>query len=128
MERNRCMANSFVYVQLHTQDHKKAKDFYTSLFDWKLEDNPAAEIPYTEIDVGGEGVSGGMMAAVAPEIPSHWLPFVHVHDIEETTQKAKTLGATVIKKPTNVPGKGRYSVIVDPTGATFALWEPILHR
>ena len=34
------MANPFVHVELNTHDVGKAKEFYGSLFDWKLEDVP----------------------------------------------------------------------------------------
>jgi predicted enzyme related to lactoylglutathione lyase len=41
------MANSFVHVELHTQDPEKAKKFYKDLFDWKFEDVP--DMDYTII-------------------------------------------------------------------------------
>jgi predicted enzyme related to lactoylglutathione lyase len=117
------MTNPFVYLQLHTQDHAKATQFYGSLFQWKLEDNPEAETLYTEVDVGEGGTRAGILAAASPDVPSYWLPFIQVHDVEEVTRRARVLGATIMKEPTAIPGKGSYSVLTDPTGATFALWE-----
>jgi hypothetical protein len=32
------MAHPFVHVELHTNDLARAKDFYTRLFGWKLQD------------------------------------------------------------------------------------------
>ncbi len=34
------MANSFVHVELNTNDLAKAKTFYSNLFSWKLDDVP----------------------------------------------------------------------------------------
>ena len=34
------MGNPFVHVELNTTDPAKARDFYGSLFDWKLQDMP----------------------------------------------------------------------------------------
>jgi uncharacterized protein len=34
------MANPFVHIELQTRDLATAKDFYSRLFDWKLEDIP----------------------------------------------------------------------------------------
>ena len=67
------MANPFVHIELQTSDLAKAKDFYSRLFDWKLEDIPAPgdEMPYTMINVG-EGTGGGMLANPDPKIPPHW--------------------------------------------------------
>lgn len=117
------MANPFVHVELNTTDVKKAKAFYGSLFDWKLEDvdmGPAGA--YTMIQVG-EGTGGGMMRHPVPGAPSAWLSYVLVDDIAAATQKAKSLGATVMKDVTEVPGAGWLSIIMDPTGAALGLWK-----
>ena len=59
-----------------------------------------------------------------PGAPSAWLAYVQVDDIGAATQKAKSLGAKVMKDVTEVKGAGSFSVIVDPTGAAVALWQP----
>jgi len=114
------MANPFVHVELVTNDVAKAKGFYTALFDWKLEDIPGMD--YTLIKVG-EGTGGGMMKNPMPDAPSFWLAYVLVADAAAATEKAKSLGATICKEVTEIPGVGWFSVITDPTGATLALWQ-----
>jgi hypothetical protein len=48
------MTNPFVHVELNPTDVAKAKEFYGSLFDWKLEDVPMGVMgTYTTIGVGG---------------------------------------------------------------------------
>jgi uncharacterized protein len=117
------MANPFVHVELNTTDVDKAKAFYTKLFAWKLEDVPIPGGSYTMISVG-EGTGGGMMKHPMPGAPSMWLSYVLVDDIAAATQKAKSLGATVIKDVTEVMGAGWLSIIIDPTGAPLGLWKP----
>ena len=117
------MANPFVHVELLTTDVGKAKAFYGKLFDWKLEDAPMASGNYTMIKVG-EGTGGGMMKQPMPGAPSAWLAYVQVDDIGAATQKARSLGATVAKDVTEVPGAGWFSVILDPAGAALGLWKP----
>jgi uncharacterized protein len=117
------MANPFVHVELNTTDVPKAKDFYGSLFDWKLEDFPMPIGTYTMINVG-EGTGGGIMQHPAPGAPSAWLAYVLVDDIAAATEKARSLGATVVKEVTEVMGAGWLSIIVDPTGAALGLWKP----
>jgi predicted enzyme related to lactoylglutathione lyase len=118
------MGNPFVHVELETNDVAKAKGFYSKLFDWKLEDvpNPAAGGNYTLIGVG-DGTGGGMMKNPMPGGQSFWLAYVLVDDIEASTKKAKSLGATVMKDVTEVMGMGWLSIIVDPTGAALGLWK-----
>lgn len=111
------MANPFVHVELHTNDLEASKKFYRSLFDWQLEDTP--DMSYTLVKVG-EGTGGGMMKS---PMPPHWMAYVLVSDVASTTKKAQELGAKVVRDCTEIPGMGSYSVLTDPQGATFALWE-----
>ena len=117
------MANPFVHVELSTTDLGQAKKFYGKLFDWKMQDIPMPQGSYTMIDVG-EGTGGGMMKQLMPGAPSAWLPYVLVDDIKAATQKAKSLGATVMKDVTEVMNMGWLSIITDPTGAALGLWQP----
>jgi uncharacterized protein len=117
------MANPFVHVELNTTDVSKAKAFYAKLFDWQLEDMPIGGDTYTMIRVG-EGTGGGLMKQPVPGAPSAWLAYVLVDDLKAATSKAKSLGATVMKDETEVMGAGKFSIIVDPTGAYLGLWEP----
>ncbi len=114
------MANPFVHVELSTNDVARAKEFYTALFDWELEEIPGMD--YTLIKVG-EGTGGGMMKSPMPDIPSFWLAYVLVDDAVAATEKARSLGAKICKEVTEIPGIGWFSVITDPTGATLALWQ-----
>ena len=115
------MANAFVHNELNTQDVGKAKAFYSKLFDWKLEDM-AGGMEYTLIKVG-EGTAGGIMKHPMPGQQSFWLAYVGVDDIKASTEKAKSLGANVIKDVTEIPNVGWFSIFTDPTGAALALFQ-----
>jgi hypothetical protein len=118
------MANPFVHVELNTQDLGKAKPFYTALFDWKLEEAPmGGGMEYTMIKVG-EGVGGGMMKHPMAGAPSMWLPYVLVGDVKASTEKARSLGATIIREPMDVMDAGTLAIFLDPTGAALGLWQP----
>ena len=117
------MANPFVHIELHTGDLARAKAFYSQLFDWKLRDIPMpGGGTYTMISVG-EGTGGGMMSNPAPSVPPHWLAYIGVGNVMAATEKARSLGATIRQNVMEVGEYGWMSVITDPTGATFALWE-----
>jgi predicted enzyme related to lactoylglutathione lyase len=117
------MANPFVHVELNTTDVSKAKAFYGNLFNWELQDFPMPGGSYTMIKVG-EGTGGGMMKHPVPGAPSTWLAYVLVDDVAASTQKAKSLGATIMKDVTEVMDAGSLSIIMDPTGAVLGLWKP----
>ena len=78
------MGNPFVHVELLTSDVAEARKFYTTLFDWKMEDVPGMD--YTLIKVG-EGTGGDMMKNPTPDTPSSWLPYVFVPDAVELPLK-----------------------------------------
>jgi predicted enzyme related to lactoylglutathione lyase len=117
------MANPFVHVELNTTDVAKAKAFYGKLFNWKLEDVQMGNDTYTMIGVG-DGTGGGILKHPMPGASSMWLSYVLVDDIAGATEKARSLGATVVKEVTEVMGAGHFSIIMDPTGAALGLWKP----
>ena len=121
------MANPFVHSELNTTDLEKSKAFYGQLFDWKYDEMTGADgMKYTTIGVGetgGHGTGGGMLKQMMPGAPSAWMPYVLVDDIQASTRKAKSLGATILKDVTEVPEMGSLSILRDPTGALIGLWQ-----
>ena len=117
------MTNPFVHVELNTTDLNKAQSFYGKLFNWETEETKVPEGKYTLIKVG-EGTGGGMLAQKMPGAPSEWLPYVAVDDIQAATDKARKLGGQVMKDVTEIPDRGWFSIITDPTGAHLGLWKP----
>jgi predicted enzyme related to lactoylglutathione lyase len=113
------MSNPFTYAELHTEDPKAAKSFYGKLFDWKMEDHENPQGTYTEIDPG-EGFPGGLLKAARSG--SGWLPYVKVADVAAATSRAKDLGARAVQELVEIP-EGVFSVLVDPTGAPFGLFQ-----
>lgn len=116
------MANAFVHVELNTTDVDKSKAFYGKLFEWTLEDIPMGPGAYTMIKVG-KGTGGGILKHPVPGAPSAWLAYVEVADVAAATQKARSLGATIMQDVTEVMGMGSFSILVDPTGAALGLWQ-----
>lgn len=119
---------TFCWPELATSDSAAAKKFYTALFGWKTQDDEVAPgMIYTMALMKDKNV-GAMYELTAEmkkmNIPPHWLQYVSVDSAEDSTAKAKKLGATVTREPMDVMDIGRMSVIQDPTGGVFALWEP----
>lgn len=115
------MANSFVHVELTTSNIEKSQEFYGKLFDWQFESVPTGpSSAYTIIKVG-EGTGGGMFQM--PDAPPMWLSYVAVDDIEKSTERARSLGARIVRDITEVSGMGRLCIFADPQGAMLALWQ-----
>jgi hypothetical protein len=49
------------------------------------------------------------------------MTYFAVDDCRARAEKAKRLGATILKPPTDVPDVGTFSVMNDPQGGTFGI-------
>ncbi len=116
------MSNPFSYAELHTQNPVAAKTFYRQLFDWKMTDHENPNGTYTEIDLG-EGFPAGLQQVVNKATPSHWLPYIKVDDVAAASTRAKSLGGAIVTEIVEIP-EGRFTVLTDPTGAPFGLFQP----
>jgi predicted enzyme related to lactoylglutathione lyase len=117
-------ANAFGWAELNTRGIDEAIAFYEGVFGWTHDAMPAtATSPeYTTFYSGGERVGGSMPmdAAMPATIPSYWMPYFGVDDVDAAFAKAKTLGAKEMVEPTDFPG-GRFAIVSDPQGAMFGL-------
>ena len=113
---------TFAWNELNTRDVTAAKAFYTQVFGWEANDLDMGGMSYTEWKVGEKSVAGMMtMPDMVPaEVPAHWLVYFGVDDTDASVSKATELGATTVVPPTDIP-PGRFAVLSDPDGATFAV-------
>lgn len=114
----------FCWDELLTQDPEGCRGFYTNVFGWKGADMEMPEGTYTIFKHGDKDRTGMMKMPGEVQAHSHWLPYVHVADVDASFERAKTLGATACKEPGDIPNIGRFAVLTDPTGAQFALYTP----
>ena len=113
------MPNPFAHVELSTDDVKKAKKFYASVFAWKLSDMPG--MAYTMIDVSG-GVGGGLQKKQTPEQPGAWLPYVQVEDVKATMAKVLKAGGKAALEYQEIGNMGSIGIFIDPQGAMLGVW------
>ena len=66
---------------------------------------------------------GGMMQVPDPKMPTQWVPYVVVGNVDESLAKAVKLGAKTCLPVTSIGEIGRIAVIQDPQGATIGLHE-----
>jgi hypothetical protein len=114
--------NTWCWNELNTRDTAKATSFYRHVFEWDAETNDMGGMTYTEWKNNGESIGGmlDMPPAVPAQVPAHWLVYFAVADTDATVAAAEKLGATTLMPATDIP-PGRFAVLSDPAGATFAV-------
>jgi uncharacterized protein len=116
--------NQFGWAELNARGIDKALPFYREVFGWADTSTPMGEgrPPYIQFAIGEDAFAGGMeMTPMVPgEVPSYWMPYFNVTDVDATFKTALDAGATELVAPSDYPG-GRFAIVQDPQGAAFGL-------
>ena len=113
---------SLTMNQLNTNDTHAAQAFYSALFGWTFAQVASGEQEFWSI-TNGDRLNGGMMPTPDGwEIPSHWLAYFTLADIDAGVAQIREMGGGVSIGPVPIPA-GRLAVATDPQGAVFAVFE-----
>lgn len=113
---------TFCWAQLMVKDVDAAAAFYADLLGWTVERMPGGIAVFSDAHAAR---ASAMPMPAELDAPAHWLNYIAAHDIDGVTARVEELGGSVMKEPTDMPGMGRFSVLVDPTGAAVALWRDV---
>ncbi len=122
---------TWTWNQLSTRDLDNARTFYGHLFGWRAERAPQAppDFPYLMWHLEGQRWEEGLASiqVMGDETPlavqPHWLVLFAVADADEALEKTVGAGGAIISPVIDIP-TGRFAILVDPEGATFAVLEP----
>jgi len=118
----------FIWCELLTTDHEAGFRFYNTIFGWEK---------ITEHDMGpmgkyliygrkGKPLGGMMTKSKEMPMPSSWIYYVQVADLEGAVARATKMGARLLHGPMDVPGGSRIAQLADPQGAVFALHSGVV--
>jgi hypothetical protein len=117
------MSNLFIWADLSTFDVPATKQFYQQCFGWKYE---AMDDGY-DLCLTNKSPSAGLYEM--PEtfqnmnMPSFWMSYLHVQNIEQIVQSAEKHGGKIEVEPQPGPGGGTIALIRDPSGAGFTCYQ-----
>jgi predicted enzyme related to lactoylglutathione lyase len=113
---------SMTWVELATRDTEKAREFYTTLLPWDVEEKAFDGGVYTMFRLGGEDAAGmyAMDESWPREVPAHWMVYFAVDDTDATVKRIEELGGRISVPPSDSP-YGRFAVVSDPQGGTFSI-------
>ena len=111
------MGRPVVHFEIGCRNLQKTQDFYSQLFDWKMQPmGPAAMIA---AETGG---IGGHMSALGHEPHHYTIFYVEVDDVTAYLKKAEALGGKTLVPPVKIP-TGTFAWMQDPEGNTVGLWK-----
>ena len=117
---------TFGWAELSSRGVDNAIPFYKKVFGWATKSTPMGpdQPPYTEFQLGGESIAGGqeMQPMVPANVPSYWLAYFNVADVDKSFKTATQAGARELVAPMDFPG-GRFAIVTDPQGASFGLMK-----
>ena len=111
--------SAVVHLELHTSDLARARGLYAELCGWPGQRVEAGRSSYLALELGGIG--GGIVECGVS--PSVWVPYVEVGNVDEATDRARRLGASVLLEPREGVAGWR-SVVTSVQGGEIAFWQP----
>ena len=113
------------WVDIGVPDMDAAIAFYGALFGWEFTEGSEETGGYRQAVIGDKSIAG-----FGPQMnpgPTFWATYVAVTSADETTEKVKAAGGTVIVEPMDVLDFGRMAVYTDDAGAFFSVWQAGTH-
>ncbi len=118
-----------VHFEVHASDPAALIEFYTNLLGWKF--NQWGEAPYWLIETGPNeepGINGGLVPrqggkAEDGQPVNSYVCTVQVASVDETFDKALSLGATVAVPKMPIPTVGWLAYVKDPDGNLLGLMQ-----
>jgi hypothetical protein len=115
------MGQPVVHFEIGCRNSPKTQEFYTKLFDWKIEQHGPAGMISTGQNLGIQG----HISALGHEPHNYLTVYVQVDDLQAYLNRAGKLGGKTLVPPTEVPGMGHFAWLADPEGTIIGLWKPV---
>jgi uncharacterized protein len=114
---------AFSWCELMTTDTTAAKEFYTRLFGWTIEERPMPGMTYNMLSVGDREVGGLMQmpTGIPAGVPPRWGVYVTVDDVDTAVKLVAELGGQVMQPPMDIDASMRFALIQDPQGAMLSI-------
>ena len=109
----------FAWNELVTPDVEPAKRDYAALLGWRYEPMPMQDGATYWLAKSGDAVVGGLLAMEG--VPSNWMPYIEVDDVDARVTKAVANGGTLMRPAFDIPDVGRIAILTDATGAPLGL-------
>jgi predicted enzyme related to lactoylglutathione lyase len=112
------------WVELSSPDTDASAAFYGELMSWGATEPGSEETGGYRMFQQGDQNIAGLMGHMQEGQPTAWATYISVADADETAEKVRAAGGSVMVEPMDVMDLGRMALFADPTGAVFGVWQP----
>lgn len=112
-----------VHFEINAENLLRAKTFYESVFDWKVE-KWEGPMEYWVIEAGKEdeeGINGGLQKREDPD--DQVFNYIQVSKVEDFKNKIEQFGGTIESPKIAVPGVGYFYMFKDTEGNKLGIME-----
>ncbi|MGD8555795.1 MAG: VOC family protein [Chromatiales bacterium] len=113
----------WLWHELWANSASKATDFYRQTVGYSIKPTGRARGKIEQHLVSGGYPRAGIIQYGMSGLPSAWLHYVRVTDVQQAVERVRKAGGSVLIAPTREFRKGRAAVIVDPMGAPLGIAE-----
>ena len=110
------MGDPVVHFDIGCRDRARTADFFSKLFDWKMQHEAVADY----IQTGGE--ISGHITALGHEPHNYVTVYIGVDDVQAYLDKAVALGGKALLPVITIP-HGQFSWFADPEGNVVGLFK-----
>jgi predicted enzyme related to lactoylglutathione lyase len=115
------MGKPVVHWEFWSKDPSKVSDFYSKVFDWKIQPIPGMD--YHFVDTQGGGINGGIMKPQDGPWPGNMAFYIDVDDLASYRKRITDAGGKILVEEQEVPGMGWFSLFSDPDGRVLGIWK-----
>lgn len=96
--------------------------FYSEVLGWQIEKMEGLDYWRIQVKLPAETLNGGLTHKYIPHL-NGWLMYMNVESSDSTIEKIVNHGGAVVRPKTAVPKSGWVTIVKDPSGNMFGLWE-----
>lgn len=116
-------AGDFHWNELWSSDVAASKAFYEDVFGFEVTPLQMPQGEYFTLNKDGKQ-RAGLMQAPDAKIPTMWLPYVQVDDVDAASERAAKQGGELKSPLMDTQGVGRHGVLAGPDGAVVGIIAP----
>ncbi|WP_089138496.1 VOC family protein [Vibrio rumoiensis] len=113
---------NWIWQEIWTDNISQSQSFYQKLGDFKSTDKTMLGHSYSYLAINDQPAFGFVKKPNA-EVPTTWVNYIKVSDINATVEKIELNGGHVLMAPTKEVRNGTVAIIRDPAGAGFVIQE-----